>query len=560
MTQPYRLPAGGSVDRANVLRFEYDGVGYAGYAGDTLASALLANGVHLVGRSFKYHRPRGIVSAGTEEPNALVQLARGDRAEPNARATTLELYDGLIAASQNCWPSVRFDIGAINNLIARFIPAGFYYKTFMWPPSPRWWLKYEHVIRHAAGMGRAGTAPDPDRYEHQYAHCDVLVIGGGTTGLAAASAAAGTGAHVMVCDENPRWGGGALDPDITIDGIAAAQWCADTVQQLATQSNVTLLLRTTAFGFYDGNLVGAVERVADHLASQAPGAPRQRLWKIRAKAVVLASGAIERGIVFANNDLPGTMLANAARTYVQRYGVRPGKQAVVFTNNDGAYADALVMHAAGIAVAAVVDVRPESQLSSGMPTRARAAGIPVRANSVIVGAHGTQHVAAVDIALQGGGPAQRVHCDLVCVSGGWNPAVHLFSQARGKLRYDDALAAFVPASSPMPILPAGAANGRFDLAAALLDGHAAGIASAARAGSGSTTSRNAPRAISSPAAALQPLWAVPAGNASAKRFVDLQNDVTVDDIALAAREGYQAVEHLKRYTTLGMGTDQGKTS
>ena len=562
MTQPYRLPAGGIVDRANLIRFEYDGVGYSGYAGDTLASALLANGVHLVGRSFKYHRPRGIVSAGTEEPNALVQLARGARTEPNARATTLELYEGLVAASQNCWPSVRFDIGAINNLISRFIPAGFYYKTFMWPPTPRWWLKYEHVIRHAAGMGRAATAPDPDRYEHQYAHCDVLVIGGGTTGLAAARAAASTGAHVIVCDENPRWGGGPLDPDTTIDDIAAAQWSADIVQQLAAQSNVTLLPRTTAFGYYDGNLVGALERVADHLASPAPCAPRQRLWKIRAKAVVLASGAFERGIVYANNDLPGTMLASAARTYVQRYGVRPGKQAVVFTNNDGAYADALVMHAAGIAIVAVVDVRPESQLASGMPARARAAGIPVIANSVIVGAYGTQHVASVDIAPHGGGPAKRVSCDLVCVSGGWNPAVHLFSQARGKLRYDDALAAFVPASSPLPILPAGAANGRFDLAAALLDGHAAGIASAARAGSGSgtTASCRAPRAISSPGAALQPLWAVSAGIASAKRFVDLQNDVTVDDIALAAREGYQAVEHLKRYTTLGMGTDQGKTS
>ena len=560
MTQPYRLPAGGSVDRAHLIRFEYDGVGYAGYAGDTLASALLANGVHLVGRSFKYHRPRGIVSAGTEEPNALVQLARGARTEPNARATTLELYEGLVAASQNCWPSVHFDIGAVNNLISRFIPAGFYYKTFMWPPTPRWWLKYEHVIRHAAGMGRGATAPDPDRYEHQYAHCDVLVIGGGTAGLAAARAAASTGARVMVCDENPRWGGGTFDPDITIDDIAAAQWSAAIVQQLAAQSNVTLLPRTTAFGYYDGNLVGAVERVADHLAAPAPFAPRQRLWKIRAKAVVLASGAFERGIVYANNDLPGTMLASAARTYVQRYGVRPGKQAVVFTNNDGAYADALVMHAAGIVIVAVVDVRPESQLASGMPARARAAGIPVSANSVIVGAHGTRHVAAVDIAAHGGGPAKRVYCDLVCVSGGWNPAVHLFSQARGKLRYDDALAAFVPATSPLPILPAGAANGRFELAAALLDGHAAGIAGAAHAGSGSPTSCSAPRAISPPGAALQPLWAVRAGIASAKRFVDLQNDVTVDDIALAAREGYQAVEHLKRYTTLGMGTDQGKTS
>lgn len=560
MTQPYRLPEGGIVDRAHLLRFEYDGVGYDGYAGDTLASALLAHGVHLVGRSFKYHRPRGIVSAGTEEPNALVQLARGARTEPNVRATTLELYDGLVAASQNCWPSVRFDIGAINNLMSRLIPAGFYYKTFMWPPTPKWWLKYEHAIRHAAGMGRAATDPDPDRYEHLYAHCDVLVIGGGAAGLAAARAAASTGARTILCDENPRWGGGPLGDDATIDDLAAAQWISETVQQLAAQPDVTLLPRTTAFGCYDGILVGAVERVADHLATPVPHSPRQRLWKIRAKAVVLASGAHERGIVYANNDLPGTLLASAARIYVKRYGVRPGRQGVVFTNNDGAYADALALHAAGVAIAAVVDVRPQSQLSRGLPAQARAAGLRVIANSVIVGAHGKQHVASVDIAPHAGGATTRLDCDLVCLSGGWNPAVHLFSQARGTLRYDDALAAFVPASSPLPILPAGAANGRLDLAAALTDGHATGTAAAARAGGGTSTSLAAPRAVLDASAALQPLWAVPAGPKAAKRFVDLQNDVTVNDIALAAREGYRAVEHLKRYTTLGMGTDQGKTS
>ena len=560
MTQPHRLATGGIVDRTRRLRFAYDGVDYDGYAGDTLASALLAQGVHLVARSFKYHRPRGIVSAGAEEPNALVQLARGARTEPNVRATTLELYEGLAAASQNCWPSVRFDIGAVNDLMSRLIPAGFYYKTFMWPPTPQWWLKYEHVIRRAAGMGRAATAPDPDRYEHRYAHCDVLVIGGGATGLAAARAAASTGARIILCDENPQWGGGPLGDDATIDDLAAAQWIADTVQHLATQPDVTLLPRTTAFGYYDGNLVGAIERVADHLARPEPHSPRQRLWKIRAQAVVLASGAHERGIVYADNDLPGTLLASAARTYVQRYGVRPGRRAVVFTNNDGAYADALALHAAGVAIGAVVDVRPESQLSGGLPARARATGLPLIAGSVVAGAHGRQHVAAVDIAPHGGGAAKRLDCDLVCLSGGWNPAVHLFSQARGRLRYDDVLAAFVPASSPLPILPAGAANGRFDLAAALVEGHDIGIAAATRAGGGTSASLAAPRAVPQANATLQPLWAVPAGPTSPKRFVDLQNDVTVDDIALAAREGYQAVEHLKRYTTLGMGTDQGKTS
>ncbi|HEY8708781.1 MAG TPA: 2Fe-2S iron-sulfur cluster-binding protein, partial [Burkholderiaceae bacterium] len=278
MTQPCRLASGGLVDRTRPLRFEYDGTAYEGCAGDTLASALLANGVHLVGRSFKYHRPRGIFSAGPEEPNALIQLARGARTEPNVRATTLELYEGLVAASQNCWPSVRFDAGAINDWMSRFLPAGFYYKTFMWPPTPAWWLRYEHVIRRAAGMGRAAAAPDPDRYEHRHAHCDVLVIGGGVTGLAAARAAASAGARTILCDENPRWGGGVHGDDGTIDDVPAAEWIGRTAQDLGALPDVTLLPRTTAFGYYDGNLVGAVERVADHLATPLPSSPRQRFW------------------------------------------------------------------------------------------------------------------------------------------------------------------------------------------------------------------------------------------------------------------------------------------
>jgi heterotetrameric sarcosine oxidase alpha subunit len=559
VTQPFRLPVGGNIDRTQPLGFEYDGVRYQGYAGDTLASALLAQGVHLVGRSFKYHRPRGIFSAGTEEPNALVQLARGARTEPNVRATTQELYEGLTAASQNCWPSVGFDLGAINDVLSRMLPAGFYYKTFMWPPSPQWWLRYEHVIRRAAGMGRVANAPDPDAYEHQHAHCDVLVIGGGATGLAAARAAASTGARVIVCDENPTYGGGAQDDSATIDGMSAAQWFALTVHDLAAQPEVSLLVRTTAFGYYDGNLIGAVERVSDHLGSPPPHFPRQRLWMIRAKAVVLASGAIERAVAYANNDLPGTMLAGAAHTYVKRYGVRPGSRAVVFTNNDSAYAAALAFHDTGVAVAAIIDARAQARSEGALAVRARAAGLNVIPGSAITAAHGSLRVASVTIAPLAGGAAERIDCDLVAMSGGWNPSVHLFSQARGKLRYDDALATFVPDASPLPILPAGAANGHFDLSTALAEGHAAGAAAAVRAGLGPTAVA-APRADVARATALQPLWAMPAPHKSSKRFVDLQNDVTVADIALAAREGYQAVEHLKRYTTLGMGTDQGKTS
>jgi heterotetrameric sarcosine oxidase alpha subunit len=560
VTQPFRLPHGGIVDRARVLPFKFDGIRYEGLAGDTLAAALLANGIHLVGRSFKYHRPRGILGAGVDEPNALVQLGRGARTEPNVRATTQELYAGLAASSQNRWPSLRFDVGAINDIASRLIPAGFYYKTFMWPPTPKWWLRYEHVIRHAAGMGRAASLPDPDAYEHPYGHCDVLVIGAGPAGLAAARAAAHAGARVMLCDENPVFGGGLVGAVGTIDGLDVASWLAAIIGELAALPDVTLLPRTTAFGYYDGNLVGLLERIADHVAAPPEWAPRQRLWKVRAKSVVLATGAHERGIGYANNDLPGTLLAGATRTYVERYAVRPGSRAVVFTNNDSAYATALALHGAGVEVAAIVDPRSGAALEGALPHAARDAGLPIVAKSVLVGALGGLRVAAVEVVPQAGGTPRRIDCDLVALSGGWSPAVHLHSQARGKLRYDDTLATFVPDGSPAPITPAGAVNGHFDLAGALAEGHAAGIAAAMQTGFRAGAPRASPQAAPIASGAPQPLWSVPAATKGVKRFVDWQNDVTVDDIALAAREGYRSVEHLKRYTTLGMGTDQGKLS
>jgi sarcosine oxidase subunit alpha len=554
LSQAFRLAEGGVIDRSRRLAFEFDGHRHEGYLGDTLASALLANGVHFVARSFKYHRPRGIFAAGSEEPNALLQLARGSRNEPNVQATTVELFDGLVAASQNCWPSLAVDLGAITGMLARFLPAGFYYKTFMWPPAPKAWLGYERYIRAAAGMGRAPTEPDPDRYEHQYAHCDVLIIGGGPAGLAAARAAASSGARAILCDEGPRLGGSLLGESATIDGVEARTWIDATVRALAANPDCTLLPRTTAFGCYDDNLVGLLERVTDHTAAPSAFAPRRRLWKVRAQAIVLATGAHERPIAYANNDLPGTMLSSAARTYVRRYGVRPGTRAIIFTTNDSAYATALALHDAGITVAAIVDPRPEAALAGTLPRQARAAGLPILAEAVVAGAHGAKRVAAVDVAA--GNRTRRLDCDFVCVSGGWSPVVHLFSQARGTLRYDETSAAFVPQSSSSPIVAAGAANGHFDLADALDEGHHAGL----HAAGGAAPSLSPPRGERETSGVPRALWSVPARSRGANCFVDLQDDVTVDDVALAAREGYTSVEHLKRYTTLGMGPDQGKTS
>ena len=560
MTQPFRLPTGGVIDRTRTLKFEFDGNGYEGYGGDTLASALLANGVHFVARSFKYHRPRGIFCSGIDEPNALLQLGRGARTEPNVRATTQELFDGLVAASQNRWPSLRLDVGAINDALSRLLPAGFYYKTFMWPPTPRWWLRYEHLIRHAAGMGRSSTAPDPDRYEHQYAHCDVLVIGGGPAGLAAAHSAARAGARVMVCDENPAFGGSLRGASAKLDGDASATWIDGIVGDLSANADVVLLPRTTAFGYYDDNVVALIERVTDHFAAPTAYLPRQRIWKVRAREVVLASGAHERGIAYAGNDLPGTLLAGATRTYVDRYAVKPGSRAIVFTNNDSAYAAALSLASAGVAIGAVVDAREEQELTGTLPIRARDQGIRIVSGSVLVRAHGRTRVSAVEIESLAGERGTRVDCDLVCVSGGWNPAVHLYSQARGSLRYDESLATFVPERSPMSLVAAGGVNGSFDIGAALEEGHAAGRDAAASAGFRNCEAHPAPQAEAVTTGPPRALWSVPSPNKSARRFVDLQNDVTVSDIALAAREGYESVEHLKRYTTLGMGTDQGKTS
>ena len=564
--QRFRLFAGGRIDRERAVRFDFDGERYTGFAGDTVASALLAHGVHLVGRSFKYHRPRGILSAGAEEPNALLQVGRGAYTLPNQRATQVELYAGLSATSQNRWPSLKFDAGAASNLLSPLFPAGFYYKTFMWPPS--FWLRhYEPLIRRAAGLGRSPTEPDPDRYEKMHVHCDVLVVGAGAAGLAAALSAGRTGARVMLADEQSEPGGWLLGSKTAIDDAPAVEWIASALEDLRSMPEVRVLPRTTVTGYYDHNYLVALERVGDHLPPGTGEArPRQRLWKIRARQVVLATGAHERPLVFRNNDRPGIMLAGAARQYVNRYAVRPGESAVVVTNNDSAYPAAIDLSDCGMQVH-IVDVR--SRPPEAMAAAARQRSIEIFAGHALVAAHGHARVrevtlASLDAARTGyTGTPRRLPCDLVAMSGGLNPAVHLFSQSRGRIVYSPERGCFVPGESVQAERSAGAANGTFPLAYCLSEGREAGKAAAAAAGFRKRGGLRSPKVEGEREQPAEAWWISPPSRAGAplnKHFVDFQNDVSAADIALAAREGYRSVEHVKRYTTTGMGTDQGKTS
>ncbi len=548
--QPNRIGTGGLIDRSKPLLFKFDGRAYQGHAGDTLASALLANGVSLVGRSFKYHRPRGILSAGPEEPNALVELRSGARREPNTRATTAELFDGLEAQSQNRWPSLAFDVMGVNNLLSPILGAGFYYKTFMWPAS--FWEKvYEPIIRRAAGLGRASTLPDPDTYEKAFAHCDVLVIGGGATGLMAALAAGRSGARVILADEDFVVGGRALAERREIDHMPSAEWAKQAVAELANMPEVRLMPRTTVFGAYDGGTYGAVERVNDHLIQPPAHQPRHRGWRIIAKRVILAAGSIERPLVFGDNDRPGIMMAGAVRTYINRFAVAPGERVVVFANNDEAIRTIADITRAGAIVEAVVDPRPQP------PAALKQAADNVGARlieGVVTQAHGSRRVQGVDI--QGPTGSQKLDCDLVAMSGGWSPTVHLTSHLGSKPIWNDKLAAFVPGDVPAGMAVAGAANGTFALNECLANGAAAGLDAAAALGF-RRAQIEVPEAEPE-STASSTLWRVK--SSKGKAFIDLQNDVTADDVALAKREGFGRVEHLKRYTTLGMATDQGKTA
>ena len=562
--QACRLAEGGRIDREHALTFSFDGRRYSGFSGDTLASALLANGIRLVARSFKYHRPRGIYAAGIEEPNALFALKSGDRVVPNVRGTGVELHDGLVATSQNRWPSLRLDLMSVVGLFPKLFAAGFYYKTFM-GPTRRAWLVYEHFIREAAGMGVAASGPDPAHYEKADAFCDVLVVGAGPSGLMAALSAGRSGARVILVEDDSELGGSLLARP---PGGRMDQWLDAVTAELESLANVRIMQRTCVFGAYDNLVFGLVERINEHRSDPEPFAPWQRYWIVRARRAILAAGMIERPVVFGNNDLPGVMLASAARTYLNRFAVRVGRKIAVFTNNNSAYSAAFEFAGAGSDVI-VVDSR--RQVDSGLVRVAREAGITLHQGHAITRANGGQRVRSVDVVRYRGTASLtkktgfKLSCDALFVSGGWTPTLHLLSQRGPKPVYDDERAMFVAGHVPEGFLLAGGAASDLRLQDGVRSGERAGKAAADQCGFATRSART--RALpelqdDEPDLATEAIWEVPdsRGFGSAMKFVDIQNDVKSDDIGLAHREGYDSVELLKRYTTLGMATDQGKTA
>ena len=550
-----RQPSGGHIDRSKVLDFTWDGKPLQGYAGDSLASALLANGEQVLGRSFKYHRPRGVMSAGVEESGALVTVGTGARCDANVRATTQELYQGLVAQGQNAWPSVRFDFGALNGLLSRFLSAGFYYKTFMGVPPLEWgsgtgmWMRYEKIIRRAAGMGEASRAPDPDHYEHAHGYCDLLVVGSGPAGRAAARAAAQAGLDVVLVEQDSVTGGNSLSqPD-------AAVGLADEITALE-HAGVRSMTRTIAFGLYDHGTAGLLERVTDHLADPPTWLPRQRFWTLRAAHTVLATGAIERHLAFGNNDRPGVMTVAAARTYLNRFAVLPGERIVVATNNDSAYPAAAELANAGASVR-LLDAR--TTIPDQLRNSLASAEVDLHLGLAPLQARGASGVNALALAKADGAKwraASSMSCDLVLVSAGWSPVVNLLSHRGVQPVWDAANACFLPDSSDEPITMAGSAAGVWHTSDCVLSGTAAGIRAAHALGK-SVTQTQAP-AAGGWQAPIRALYEIKVPGRKLKSFVDLQHDVTSEDVRLAQREGYVSVEHLKRYTTLGMAIDQGK--
>ncbi|WP_219702112.1 sarcosine oxidase subunit alpha family protein [Marinomonas lutimaris] len=559
-----RLNEGGLIDRNRQINFTFNKKSYTGVAGDTLASALIANGVDLVGRSFKLHRPRGIMSAGVEECSAYVQVGSGDRHTTNVNATQIEIYEGMAASSIHCWPSVENDVGAVIGKFSRLLPSGFYYKTFMWPA--KFWKIYEHAIRSSAGLGKAPETEDADTYEYRYDHYDLVIVGSGPAGLMAARQAAPSGARILVVEQDFKLGGSLLSDSAKIENQTTSDWAESVTAELQPFDNVTLLTRTTLTGYYDGNFLTALERVTDHLPIniRRSGIARERLWKVRTGQVILATGSIERPLVFGNNDRPGVMLASGARTYINRFGVKPGQKAVLFTNNDTAYATAIELQQSGVNVEAIVDNRqsPPQEVRNMLRNNT----IKLLSGSVVHNVLGNKRVTGVEVASLNnqntlGSDNLRIQCDLVIQSGGWTPTVHLFSQAGGKLLFDENQLCLRPDSATVSqqVQSVGSCNGSFTLADALSEGAQAASQALANAGFKSTDA-NYPQVSESLSCLPKALWRVPVRKQSIKQFVDLHNDVTTSDVELANREGYRSVEHLKRYTAIGMGPDQGRTS
>jgi len=564
MSQNKRLASGGRIDRKKVINFSFDGKSYKGFEGDTLASALLANGVDIIARSFKYSRPRGITGHGSEEPNGVIQLGTGASTIPNVRATQQELYAGLVANPVAGWPSVNFDLMATLGKAGAMMPPGFYYKTFMYPQ--KLWMTYEHFIRKAAGLGKAPTAPDPDTYDKINHHCDVMIVGAGPAGLSAALAAAKTGARVIIADEQNEMGGSLLSTTQTIDGAPASQWLQDTIETLEDYSNVIVLPRSTVMGYYDHNFLAVIERRTDHLGEISPRGARQRMHRVRAKQVILAPGAQERPLIFANNDIPGVMLASSISVYLNRYAVAPGNALVVSTANDSGYQAAIDWHKAGRKVIGIADSRAES--NGELVEEAKKLGLKIWFSHAVIEAKGSRRVYAATVApinaegTQVTGTSQNYDCDIIATSGGWSPVVHLSCHTGARPVWNDDIIGFLPGKTVQKQHCVGSLMGQHQLHDTFEQGLATGAQAACEAGFGDgSNSIKVPSVDLVKTGQAQALFLVPHSKSvsrAPKQFVDMQNDVTAAGIELATREGFESIEHVKRYTALGFGTDQGK--
>ncbi len=563
MSDNLRTSASKFIDQTTRVSFKFDGKTYFGFKGDTLASALLANNVHLVGRSFKYHRPRGIMTSGSEEPNAIIQINKNSSVtEPNVRATEVEIYDGLEASSQNCWPSVNFDIGGINNILSPLLPAGFYYKTFMWPAS--FWEKYEYFIRKSAGLGQSPTEPDPDIYDHNYVHCDVLIIGGGISGIMAAKISAENNFKTLLLEEKPNLGGTTIyqkNDYFKINDQYSSEWLEKEIDQIKNLKNLEIKTRTSVAAYHGYNYLLARENLTDHLPiEKKQNTIRQRLLKIRAKKVITATGSIERPLIFDNNDRPGIMLSSAIKKYADFYGVACGKENVLFTNNDTAYETAISLNNKGVKVNAIVDIREENK--SDLTNEINNAGIKIYNSYTVINTKGYKKINKITIMkLSKDGKTVTdskvdIKCDCLGVSGGWTPAVHLFTQSGGKLKFDDNDNIFIPNKYPSDQLSIGSCNGNLELED-IISNINVSLKNFLKI---DKTNFEKLKINSSKSISKRNIWLLPSNKtvSKTKAFVDFQNDATAKDIKLALREGFRSIEHVKRYTTTGMGTDQGK--